>query len=190
MANQLIILDRDGVINLDSPNYIKSAAEWQPIEGSIAAIARFHRAGYQVVVATNQSGIGRGLFDRDILEDMHHKMRQMVQSAGGTIDGIYYCPHLPQDGCLCRKPATGLLDAIAADFSTSLSGVPMVGDSLKDLQVALASHCRPILVRTGKGAETEAKLDRLAPEWRQLTVLPDLAAVANHLVPVEGARPA
>ncbi|MFT5483335.1 MAG: D-glycero-D-manno-heptose 1,7-bisphosphate phosphatase [Halieaceae bacterium] len=186
MAPKLIILDRDGVINVDSPDYIKSAHEWVPIEGSIAAIGRLHRAGYRIVIATNQSGIGRGLFDRDILEGMHNKLREMVDKEGGVIDGIYYCPHLPEDGCLCRKPATGLLDAISRDYSTSLSGVPMVGDSLKDLEVALATGCRPILVQTGKGADTESKLNKLSSQWRQLTVLPNLSAVANLLIASNG----
>lgn len=155
---KLLILDRDGVINQDSDDYVKSAAEWIPLPGSLAAIARANRAGYTVVVATNQSGIGRGLFDLAALEAMHKKMQDALAPLGGTVDRIFYCPHRPDAGCDCRKPRTGLLDRIAAHYGVDLDGVPMIGDSRKDLEAARAVGARPILVRTGKGAATEAGL--------------------------------
>lgn len=183
----LVILDRDGVINQDSDDYIKSLAEWVPIPGSIEAIARLSRAGYRVVVATNQSGIGRGLFDLDELEAMHTRLNELVHDQGGELDGIFYCPHTPEDGCHCRKPAPGLLDAIAVEFGQSLNGVPLIGDSLRDLQAGLSHHCKPILVRTGKGAATEAKL-ALQPETelRQAAVFDDLAQAIDSLLANDG----
>lgn len=180
---KLIILDRDGVINQDSDAYIKSADEWQPIPGSIDAIARLCGAGYSVAVATNQSGLGRGLFDLDDLEAIHSKMCDLVEAADGHIAGIYYCPHLPTAGCNCRKPAPGLLDAIAEDFSTSLTGVVFIGDSLKDLQAGVERQCRPILVRTGKGAGYEGQLpDEVNEQVRNTQVHDDLASAVDHLL--------
>jgi len=180
---KLIILDRDGVINQDSDAYIKSADEWQPIPGSIDAIARLCAAGYSVAVATNQSGLGRGLFDLDDLEAIHDKMRELVESAGGHVAGIYYCPHLPTAGCHCRKPAPGLLDAIAEDFSTSLTGVIFIGDSLKDLQAGAERQCRPILLRTGKGAAYESQLaDEANEQVRNAQVHDDLASAVDYLL--------
>ena len=133
---KLIVLDRDGVINEDSDAYIKSPEEWQPIPGSLEALARLRRAGWTVVVASNQSGLGRGLFDAATLEAIHAKMALAVEAAGGHIDGLYFCPHSPDDHCLCRKPKPGLLRAIAADYHMSLDGVPAIGDSLRDLRPA------------------------------------------------------
>lgn len=180
---KLIILDRDGVINQDSDAYIKSADEWQPIPGSIDAIARLCGAGYSVVVATNQSGLARGLFDLDDLEAIHDKMRELIETAGGHIAGIYYCPHLPTADCTCRKPAPGLLDAIAEDFCTSLDGVTFIGDSLKDLQAGVERQCRPILVRTGKGAGYEGQLpDEANEQVRNTRVHDDLASAVDHLL--------
>jgi D-glycero-D-manno-heptose 1,7-bisphosphate phosphatase len=150
---KLVILDRDGVINFDT-NYIKSPDEWVPIPQSLEAIAALGQRGYTVVVATNQSGIGRGYFDIAALEAIHHKMRMAVASVGGSIEKIYYCPHLPTDNCTCRKPLTGMFDQIAVDFGVSLIGVPAIGDSLRDIQVAQSVHAQPMLVRTGKGAQT------------------------------------
>ncbi|PCJ35726.1 MAG: D-glycero-beta-D-manno-heptose-1,7-bisphosphate 7-phosphatase [Cellvibrionales bacterium] len=184
---KLIILDRDGVINQDSDNYIKSADEWQPLPGSIEAIARLCRAGYSVAIATNQSGLGRGLFDLDALEAIHDKMRGLVESAGGHIAGIYYCPHLPTAGCSCRKPAPGLLDAIALDFATSLAGKVFIGDSLKDLQAGAERQCRPILVRTGKGIGSEKQLaDETNEQVRNAEVHDDLASVVDNLLKNRG----
>jgi D-glycero-D-manno-heptose 1,7-bisphosphate phosphatase len=149
---QLVILDRDGVINEDSAAYIKSPEEWIPIPGSLEAIARLHRAGWHVVVATKQYGIARNLFDSDTLVRIHDKMHRCVSAAGGLIDAIFFCPHGPQDNCNCRKPRPGLFLDISRRLRISLNGVPAIGDSLHDLQAAKAVGARPILVRTGKGA--------------------------------------
>jgi D-glycero-D-manno-heptose 1,7-bisphosphate phosphatase len=151
-------LDRDGVINHDSAEFIKSADEFVPIDGSVAAIARAYELGWQVFVATNQSGLGRQLFDEFALAQMHDKLITLVEEAGGTISGIAFCPHLPDAGCECRKPRVGLLTEIEQVFSVALNGEPFVGDSLRDLEAAIAFGCQPILVRTGKGRETEARL--------------------------------
>jgi D-glycero-D-manno-heptose 1,7-bisphosphate phosphatase len=186
--DKLIILDRDGVINEDSDTYVKSAAEWIPLPNSIEAIARLFNAGYTVVVATNQSGIGRGLFDLDDLEAMHAKLSDLVLDAGGELAGIFYCPHKPEDDCHCRKPSPGLFNAIAKEFSLqSLTDVPMVGDSLRDLQAGLSHQCTPILVRTGKGKKTEALLSEQHDKvLRQAPVFDDLSKVVDYLL--TGAR--
>jgi D-glycero-D-manno-heptose 1,7-bisphosphate phosphatase len=149
---QLVILDRDGVINEDSTDCIKSPEEWIPIPGSLEAIARLHRAGWHVIVATNQSGIARKLFDLDTLVRIHEKMRRSVLDAGGLIDAIFFCPHGPHDNCSCRKPRPGLFLDIARRLRISLHEVPAIGDSLRDLHAAIAAGARPILVRTGKGS--------------------------------------
>jgi D-glycero-D-manno-heptose 1,7-bisphosphate phosphatase len=153
---QLVILDRDGVINEDSPAYVKSPEEWIPIPGSLEAIARLHRAGWHVVVATNQSGIARRLFDPDTLVRIHEKMRRCVAEAGGHIEAIFFCPHGPHDDCNCRKPRPGLLLDIARRLRIGLQGVPAIGDSLNDVDAARAAGAYPILVKTGKGADTLA----------------------------------
>jgi D-glycero-D-manno-heptose 1,7-bisphosphate phosphatase len=149
---QLVILDRDGVINEDSAAYIKTPEEWIPIPGSLEAIARLHRAGWHVVVVTNQSGLARNLFDSDTLVRIHNKMRRCVSDAGGLIDAIFFCPHGPHDNCNCRKPKPGLFLDLARRLRISLHGVPAIGDSLHDLHAAKDAGARPILVRTGKGA--------------------------------------
>ena len=151
---KLVVLDRDGVINADSDQYIKSPEEWKPIAGSLEAIARFTQAGFRVAVATNQSGVGRGLFDMDTLNAMHDKMHKAVSQLGGRIDAVFFCPHAQDAGCNCRKPRPGMLLEIAERFDLALEGVPMIGDSLRDLQAASAAGARPILVLTGKGAKT------------------------------------
>ena len=174
----LIILDRDGVINEDSDDYIKSPEEWVPIPGSLEAIARLTRAGYRIAVATNQSGVARGLFDGDTLQRIHDKMRGAVAAAGGEIAAIFFCPHGPDDGCACRKPQPGLLRDIAAHFHVDLSGVPAVGDSLRDIQAAQAVGAWPILVRTGKGERTVMRGEGLAG----VAVYPDLAAAVDALL--------
>lgn len=152
---KLIILDRDGVINEDSDNFIKSPDEWIPIPGSLNAIAQLNQANYRVVVATNQSGLARGLLNIDTLNAIHNKMNHALASEGGRIDGLFFCPHGPKSGCDCRKPRPGLLQQIAERFHVSLERVPCVGDSLRDLQAARAVDAQPILVRTGNGAATE-----------------------------------
>ncbi len=172
---KFVLLDRDGVINVDSDAYIKSVDEWQPIPGSIGAIAALSRAGFEIVVVTNQSGLSRGLFGLDELEAMHAKMRALVEEQGGTIGGIYYCPHLPQDNCGCRKPRTGLLDALERDYGCTVAGSVLVGDSMKDVELARRKHCRPVLVRSGNGAKTLAALD---PASGDVRVFDDLAAAA------------
>jgi|TARA_B110000483_G_scaffold7113_1_gene8368 D-glycero-D-manno-heptose 1,7-bisphosphate phosphatase len=155
-TEKIVVLDRDGVINLDSDNYIKSADEWIPIEGSIEAIARLKEAGYLVAVATNQSGIGRGYFSEDTLAEMHQKFRDLLsKKTDMDIDLITYCPHQPDEGCDCRKPEPGLLNQISEQLGVSLENYWMVGDSLKDLQLALTHRMQPVLVRTGKGSATE-----------------------------------
>ena len=154
-----IVLDRDGVINQDSDDYIKSAEEFVPIAGSIEAIAKLSAAGFRVFIATNQSGLARKYFGEDILSEIHHLLCSMVEQLGGTIDGIFYCPHHPDDNCNCRKPRTGLLEQIESEFACELAGSYFVGDSLKDIQAAQAFGCNPILVRTGKGTLTESVLE-------------------------------
>ncbi|HMX16913.1 MAG TPA: D-glycero-beta-D-manno-heptose 1,7-bisphosphate 7-phosphatase [Rhodocyclaceae bacterium] len=174
---KLVILDRDGVINHDSDLFIKTPDEWRPIQGSLDAIARLNQWGYRVVVATNQSGIGRGLFDMDTLNAIHERMHKAVAQAGGRIDAVFFCPHTNADHCPCRKPKAGMLKEIAVRFNADLAGVPAVGDSLRDLEAALAVQAQPILVQTGKGRKT-ATDPELPP---QTLVFPDLAGVAAHL---------
>jgi D-glycero-D-manno-heptose 1,7-bisphosphate phosphatase len=175
---KLVILDRDGVINHDSDRYIKSPAEWQPIPGAIEAIARLHQGGFRIVVATNQSGIGRGLFDMATFNAMNDKMMEMVFRQGGRIDALFFCPHTDAENCSCRKPKTGMFEEIAARYHVDLKGVPCVGDAIRDLQAADAVGGQPILVLTGKGKAT--KESGLLP--RKTLVFPDLAEVSRHLV--------
>ena len=174
---KLVVLDRDGVINLDSEQYIKSPEEWTPIAGSLEAIASFTQAGYHVVVATNQSGLGRGLFDMATLNAMHDKMHKAVNQLGGRIDAVFFCAHAQDAGCACRKPQPGMLLEIAARFNVALERVPAIGDSLRDLQAASAAGARPILVLTGKGEQT-LKAGGL-PEGTE--IYQDLAAAAVAL---------
>ena len=176
---KLVILDRDGTINLDSEDYIKSPAEWQPIKGSLEAIARLIHAGYRVVVATNQSGIGRGLFDTQALFAIHDKLQRALGQVGGRIDAFFFCPHRADEGCRCRKPQPGMLLEVARRFNVSLEDVFMVGDSRKDLEAAAAAGARPVLVLTGNGEKTQAQGN--LP--RGTTVHADLAAFARHLAP-------
>ncbi|MCM8595796.1 D-glycero-beta-D-manno-heptose 1,7-bisphosphate 7-phosphatase [Accumulibacter sp.] len=175
---KLVILDRDGVINYDSSQFIKSPAEWRPIPGSLEAIARLNQAGYRVVVATNQSGLARGLFDMDTLNAIHDKMHRAVHAAGGRIDAIFYCPHSAEMGCRCRKPQTGMFERIAGCFNIDLPGTPSVGDSLRDLQAAAAVKALPLLVMTGKGTKTQA--DGGLPEGT--LIFPDLAAATDFII--------
>ncbi len=175
---KVIVLDRDGVINEDSPNFIKSPAEWMAIPGSLDAIARLYRAGYLIVVATNQSGVGRGLFTIDTLWDIHKKMLAEVAAAGGYIQKIFFCLHTPEDNCLCRKPKPGLLYQVAEVFACRFEQMIMIGDSARDLEAAEAVGASRILVRTGKGKLTEAEL----AEDDNLVVVDDLAAAADYLL--------
>jgi D-glycero-D-manno-heptose 1,7-bisphosphate phosphatase len=175
---QLIILDRDGVINFDSDQFIKSPEEWKPIPGSLEAIARLNQAGYRVVVSTNQSGVGRGLFDMPMLNAIHDKMHKACALVGARIDAVFFCPHTAESHCNCRKPKTGMLEEIAARYNVSLSGVPAVGDSLRDLQSAATIGAQPYLVLTGKGVKTQAAGG--LPEGTP--VFANLAAVVAELV--------
>ena len=181
MPTKLIILDRDGVINFDSAQFIKSPAEWKPIPGSLEAIARLKQNGYRVVVATNQSGVGRGLFDMDTLNQIHAKMHKAVVLAGGQIDAIFYCPHTADSKCDCRKPKPGMFKRISETLNVDLKGVPTVGDSLRDLQAGAAAGCQPLLVLTGKGEKTQ--LDGGLPDGTLTFV--DLAAAVDFLLSKE-----
>lgn len=178
----LVILDRDGVINEDSPDFIRSPEAWQPIPGSLEAIALLTRAGWRIAVATNQSGLARGLFDVATLEAIHRRMLIAVEAAGGRIEVIAHCPHGPDDRCGCRKPEPGLMHQIAARTGLPLAAAPCVGDSMRDLIAASAAGCRPVLVRTGKGRETEAGLH--GAESPSVAVFDDLHAFVLDLTGV------
>ncbi|MBB5200663.1 D-glycero-D-manno-heptose 1,7-bisphosphate phosphatase [Glaciimonas immobilis] len=181
---KLIILDRDGVINLDSDAFIKSPDEWVPIKGSLEAIARLNQAGYRVVVATNQSGVARGLLNVQVLNEIHQKMHTAAQLVGAEIDAVFFCPHAAEDNCDCRKPKAGMFIDIAKRFEISLrGGVPVIGDSLRDLQAGFVAGCAPFLVLTGKGEITRTK-GGLPPGTM---IFPDLAAVVDFILkkPVE-----
>ncbi len=178
---KLILLDRDGVINEDSDAFIKSPEEWRLLPGSAEAIAALTYARYQVVVVTNQSGIARGHFDLGTLNRIHEKMQREVGNVGGRIDAIFYCPHGPDDGCECRKPKPGMFQDIERRLQIKLHGVAAIGDSLRDLQAAQAVGARAILVRTGKGSETEKTLAQ-APLAEPVEVFDDLAAAVDALL--------
>ena len=155
-TKKLIILDRDGVINHDSDDYIKSPEEWEPIEGSLEAIAQLNKAGFTVAVATNQSGIGRGYYSLETLKEMHQKMQDLLANVGGRIDYIAFCPHAPDEGCTCRKPKPGMLLEIANYFSVKPESVVFVGDTATDRQAAFAAKMKFVLVKTGKGEQAFA----------------------------------
>lgn len=167
--NRIVILDRDGVINEDSPQYIKHPDEWQPIKGSLEAIALLHRQGFQIFVASNQAGIARGKLNESMLSAIHEKMLDQVSAAGGKLSGIHYCPHHPDDECPNRKPSPGMLNDIGRQAAVDLGDVAFVGDSLKDIQAAEAAGCQPVLVLTGNGRQT-------------LKLRPDLSAVFTDLL--------
>ncbi len=175
---KLVVLDRDGVINDDSDSYIKSPDEWRPLPGSLEAIAQLNARGFHVAVATNQSGIGRGLFDAHMLAAIHHKMHQALSRYGGRIDAVFFCPHTERSGCDCRKPKPGLMHAIEQRFRVSLVGVSCVGDSLRDLQAAAAVSAQPILVRSGKGEKTwREQQNALPPDIQVFTDLAEFVGV-------------
>jgi D-glycero-D-manno-heptose 1,7-bisphosphate phosphatase len=183
---KLLILDRDGTINADSTDYIKSPDEWTPLPGALEAIARLNQAGWHVVLASNQSGLGRGLFDMTALNAMHAKMQQQLAKVGGRVDAIFYCPHTPDDHCDCRKPLPGLFIQIGERYGVDLARVPAVGDSLRDLVAAAAAGCAPHLVLTGNGEKLRDALqdggalpDGFPPSTQ---VHADLAAFAEHLL--------
>jgi len=174
---RLVMIDRDGVINEDSGEFIKSVAEWRPIAGSLEAIASLHRAGWMVADVTNQSGVGRGLYDEATLAKIHEHMRERVRAAGGSLAGVYYCPHLPDAGCECRKPKPGMFRALERELGVSVVGAPYIGDRMSDVEAADAVGARPMLVRTGTGAATVALLGA-----RRVPVFDDLAAAARSLL--------
>lgn len=169
--SRMVIIDRDGVINQDSDSYIKSADEWIPISGSLEAISRLKKAGYLVVVASNQSGLARDLYSEETLKQIHDKMKRMLAVRGAGIDGIFYCPHGPEANCMCRKPKPGLLIEIARQFDIDLSVTPFVGDSISDIQAAQMAHALPVLVRTGNGEHVMQNY----PEAVDVPVYDDLA---------------
>lgn len=180
---KLIILDRDGTINEDRDDYVKSADEWVPIPGALEAIARLNHAGWHAVIATNQSGIGRGTFDMAALNGMHLKMNQLLAKQGGRIDAVFFCPHIPEDDCDCRKPMPGLFTQIGERFGVTLADVPVVGDTLRDLQAGVAAGCQPHFLRTGKGALLDAAaLEALVRQVPGTIVHADLSAFAEHLI--------
>lgn len=177
---KLIILDRDGVINHDSDDYIKSPDEWQPIDGSLEAIARLNHAGYTVAIASNQSGLARGYFDIEVLTAMHKKMDELLSKIGGRIDAVFYCPHGPDDSCHCRKPKPGMLLDIGQRFNVSLKQVIFVGDSIIDINAANNAHAQAVLVRTGKGIKAEKILQ--SENKSSIPVYDDLASAVTAIL--------
>jgi D-glycero-D-manno-heptose 1,7-bisphosphate phosphatase len=177
----LVILDRDGVINVESPDFIKSPEEWHPIPGSLEAIARLNHAGYWVAVATNQSGVERGLFDLAMLERIHQKMRDHLAKLGGHIDLLLFCPHHPDTHCECRKPKPKLMNDIATHFNIDLeqTRVPAIGDSLRDLLAAKTAGCEPFLVLTGNGQRT---CEKLPADLKTIAIHSDLGAAVDALL--------
>ncbi len=184
---KIVVLDRDGVINHDSADYIKSADEWVPYPNSLKAIAALHQAGFTVLIATNQSGLARGYFDEFQLAQIHQKLNDHVEAAGGLISGLFYCPHGPDDGCACRKPGIGLLQQAESQLQVSLQGCYFVGDSLRDLQCAAAFGMQPVLVLSGNGEQTKSRLStdeagQLSAVLRQTPVYSDLLDAVNRLI--------
>ena len=175
---KLVVLDRDGVINYDSVHFIKSTNEWIPIPGSLEAIALLNQSGYRVAVATNQSGISRGLFDMVTLNAIHDKMHRALGQLGGRVDAMFYCPHSAEENCSCRKPKPGMMEEIGHRFGMDMKGVPIVGDALRDLQAGAVLGMQPILVRTGKGEETLAAGG--LPDGT--LVFADLAEAVQHII--------
>jgi D-glycero-D-manno-heptose 1,7-bisphosphate phosphatase len=186
---KLVILDRDGTINRASEEFVKTPQEWQPLPGALEAIGRLNHAGYHVVLATNQSGLGRGLLDMAALNAVHAHMGKLLAAAGGRIDAVFYCPHAPDEACHCRKPAPGLLEQIAERYGVSLQGVPFIGDSLRDMQAAEAAGCAPHLVCTGRSADLRGQT--LPPGFPAHTrVHADLAACVEQLLALESSHTA
>ena len=180
---KLVILDRDGVINQDSANFIKNPNEWIALPGSLEAIALLNQSGFRVVIATNQSGIARGLFDMATLNAIHDKMHRALAQLGGRIDALFYCPHAADDNCNCRKPKTGMIEDIGRRFSVDLTDVFAVGDALRDLQAFSDAGCKPILVRSGKGEETLAAVKLSNQSLPKNTLIfADLSEAAQHII--------
>ena len=188
MNIKLVILDRDGTINRASDQFVKSPEEWQPLPGALEAIGRLNHAGYHVVLATNQSGLGRGLFDVAALNSVHEAMGRALAAHGGRLDAVFYCPHTPDEGCHCRKPEPGLLLQIAQRYGVSLAGVPYIGDSLRDMQAAVAAGCTPHLVCTGRHPDLAGQHQAPAGFPAGTCVHADLSACVDHLLGVNDAQ--
>ena len=186
---KLIILDRDGTINEDRDDFVKSPEEWVPLPGALEAIARLNHAGWHTVLATNQSGLGRGLFDMAMLNAMHARMNQMLAKVGGRIDAVFFCPHSPEEQCECRKPLPGLMQQIGERYGVDLREVPIVGDALRDLQAGMAAGCPTHLVRTGKAGQLdEAQLATMLRQVPGTQVHADLAAFADAILHKDGEK--
>lgn len=174
---KLVILDRDGVINADGDPIVQSPDEWHPLPGSLEAIARLTQADYQIAVATNQSGIVRNILSIDTLHSIHQKMQQSVREAGGQIDVVVFCPHSDANECECRKPMPGMLYQIQQRLNVDLTSVPVIGDSLRDMQAAMAANARPVLVKTGKGRKTQER-----HKLEHIPCFDDLASFVDDLL--------
>lgn len=186
---KLVVLDRDGTINEDRDDYVKSAEEWVPLPGALEAIARLNHAGWHVVIASNQSGLGRGLFDMAALNAMHAKLNQLLARQGGRIDAVFFCPHAPDEQCDCRKPLPGLFEQIRERYGVDMSEVPVVGDTARDLQAGMAVGCEPHLVCTGKAAGLDdAELEHLLAGLPGTQVHADIAAFVDFLLHRERTR--
>ena len=183
--SKLIILDRDGVINEDSDNYVRSVSEWIPIPGSIEAIAALSNAGYTVTVATNQSGLARGYFSKNELLAMHQKMTDLVEVEGGKITAIEFCPHGPDDHCNCRKPKAGMMENILNTFLADASESWVIGDSLRDIQAGQAAGCKTALVKTGKGERTLKVIEEKEPQYKTIPIFNNLKDFTEQLLSKE-----
>jgi D-glycero-D-manno-heptose 1,7-bisphosphate phosphatase len=188
---KLVIFDRDGTLNEPRADYVKGPEEWVPIPGALEAVAKLNHAGWHAVVACNQAGVGRGLFDVSALNGMHLKLNQMLAKVGGRLDAIFMCPHTPEDGCDCRKPAPGLYREIGVRYGVDLSGVPAVGDTYIDLQACAAAGCEPHLVLSGKAATlSPEQVELMVAQVPGTQVHTDLGAFADFLIERDSARQA
>ncbi|MFN0186780.1 MAG: D-glycero-beta-D-manno-heptose 1,7-bisphosphate 7-phosphatase [Aquabacterium sp.] len=180
---KLVILGRDGILNRYRDDHVKSPQEWEPLPGALEAVARLNHAGWHAVVATNQSGIGRGMIDMAAVNAVHGQMMKRLWAVGGRIDAVFFCPHAPEEHCLCRKPLPGLMREIAARYGVSLSQVPMVADTVRDLTAARSAGCEPHFIRTGRASNlSDQDAQALASEVPGSTVHADLAAFADHML--------
>lgn len=180
---KLIILGRDGILNEYRDDHVKSPEEWQPVRGALEAVARLNQAGWHVVVATNQAGIGRGMIDMASVNLIHAHMNKLMQAQGARLDAVFFCPHTPEERCDCRKPLPGMMREIGRRYGVDLHQVPVAADTLRDLQAAQAAGCEPHLVRTGRAARLDdAQVGQLVQEVPEARVHADLAALADHLI--------
>jgi len=179
---KLVLLDRDGVLNEDSPAYIRAPTDWQSIPGSMEALALLHQADIRCALCTNQAGIGRGIFDHHALAAIHQQMEKQIAAAGGKLELIRYCPHHPEAGCGCRKPKTGMLIDCLTELSVAPEDTLFVGDSLHDMQAALSARCQPVLVRHPKAGRNETELEAQARALGVRWFYPDLASLVEDLI--------